>query len=154
MSLEANLDAIRASNRAIAVHDAETILQSLPPEFKLNVVLQPQALMSQGYIIDCAALREKLSLLFDILPDCTIQELDARHSAKSIYLNLMLSGTHRGAMILPTGASILPSCAPVQIPIEVYSLFDASGVLVGSTCYVSLSDVLKQAGISEEFLQS
>jgi hypothetical protein len=153
MTLEANLDAIRASNKALAEHDVEGLLKLLPASFKINIVFQPKGLMPQGYQIDDTTFLDSVRHFYDVLPDCHIEEIDARYTQKSIYLNLMISGTHRSTLILPTGASIPPSCQPVQIPIELYSMFDSEGVLIGSTCYISLSDVLGKAGISEAFLQ-
>jgi hypothetical protein len=153
MSLEANLDLVRAGNRAIAAHDIEGALHSIHPDYKLNIVLQPRSLMTQGLVANSDMMRAMLANLFHILPDCTITEKDLRASNKSVYLEVVLAGTHCAPMKLPTGASIPPSRLRVEIPIEVYSIFDEAGDLVGSTCYVSLSNVLKQAGISEQFLE-
>jgi hypothetical protein len=153
MLLEASLDAIRASNKALAEHDIDSLLTLLPSNFKINIVLQPKALMPQGHQLDDTTFLDSVRHFYDVLPDCHIEEVDARYTEKSIYVSLMISGTHRSALILPTGASIPPSCQHVQIPIDMYSMFDSDGALIGSTCYISLSDVLGKAGISEAFLQ-
>lgn len=153
MSLEANLDLVRAGNRALAAHDIEGAMQSVHPAFKLNLVLQPRALMTNGLVATSDMMREMLNNLFYIIPDCKIIEKDLRASNKSVYLEVMLTGTHCAPMKLPSGASIPPSRLPIEIPMEVYSIFDEAGDLIGSTCYVSLSNVLKQAGISEELLE-
>jgi hypothetical protein len=153
MSLEANLDIVRAGNRAIAAHDIEGALNSMHPAFKLNIVLQPRSLMTQGIVATSDMIRVMLTELFHVLPDCKVVEKDLRASNKSVYLEIMLTGTHCAPMKLPSGASIPASRLRVEIPMEVYSIFDESGDLIGSTCYVSLTNVLKQAGISEELLE-
>ena len=144
MSAEDNVRKVEAGLAAVNARDTAGFMRLLEPGFKLHLLIKPEQLMPQGQKSEPEAFGEYLSMLYSAFPDFHVEQTNIRGSGNMVHQELVVHGTHSGALTLPNGLRVPPTGLRVRFPCEVFHTFNAGGGFVGSTGYVNLLDMMKQ----------
>jgi predicted ester cyclase len=144
MAEKENIAKIETGLAAVNARDVAGFTRLLEPGFKLHLLIKPEQLMPHGQKSGADAFADYLNMLYTAFPDFHIEQVNIRAGGNMVHQEVKIHGAQRGPLALPNGITLPPSGMQVNIPVEVFHTFNASGGFIGSTGYVNLLDIARQ----------